>query len=147
MNETISYKELMKRHQEEVNNFPLGYAFGMEQFREMMQNFGLSAEKDLDKIVSLGSGIYLRKSDMDAYIAMCKRHKEEKEACMAKKKEGDAFLFQMFYTALCDTEYGYTGDFDDALEQLGYTLAEVRKDERLYSAFQKAKKRVMSGSC
>lgn len=144
-NVDISYADLMKKHQEEVNRFPLGFAFDKEQFREMMKKFGLNPETDLGEIVSLGAGAYLKKCDVDTYVDMCNRHKEEREACMKSEKEGKTFLCHMFYQALSNTEYGYTGDESDAIEQLGYTMEDIKADRRLAEAFEKAKRKIRSG--
>ena len=56
------YRELLQKHQQEVNVLPIRYAFGEQQFREMMNDWGLDPEKDLDKIYRLGDtgGFYLR---------------------------------------------------------------------------------------
>ena len=51
------YRELLQKHQQEVNVLPIRYAFGEQQFREMMNAWGLDPEKDLDKIYRLGVSI------------------------------------------------------------------------------------------
>ena len=45
----MKYLELKQRQQKEVNDFPFGFAFSNQQFKEMMEKFGLS-ENDTDKI-------------------------------------------------------------------------------------------------
>ena len=42
----MKYAELKKKHQDEVNAFSLGFAFGDKQFEEMMNKWGLDAKKD-----------------------------------------------------------------------------------------------------
>lgn len=56
------YAEMKKRHQEEVNQLPLGFAFSNKQFEEMMEKWGLSPA-DTDKICSIGAGGYIQKKD------------------------------------------------------------------------------------
>lgn len=60
----IGYNTLREQQQQEVNNFPLGFAFGNKQFKEMMSKWGLDAdnESDLKKSISFIFGsIYLEK--------------------------------------------------------------------------------------
>ena len=42
------YRAMKKRHQQEVHAFPLGYAFGNQQFKELMSKWGLDADKKED---------------------------------------------------------------------------------------------------
>ena len=48
----MKYLELKQRQQKEVNDFPFGFAFSNQQFKEMMEKFGLK-ETDTDKIYSI----------------------------------------------------------------------------------------------
>ena len=72
----IGYNALREQQQQEVNNFPLGFAFGNKQFKEMMSKWGLDAdnESDLKKVSHLFSGAYILKRDIPAYKEMCRRH-------------------------------------------------------------------------
>ena len=70
-----TYRELKRRHQKEVDNFPLGTAFSDERFEEMMKNWGLTVN-DCDKIYRIGSGMFVRKSDYKAMHEMFDRHKK-----------------------------------------------------------------------
>jgi len=36
------YDEVKNRHQKRVNDFPLGFAFSNEQFKNMMEKWGLT---------------------------------------------------------------------------------------------------------
>ena len=48
----MKYLKLKEKHQKEVNDFPFGFAFSNQQFKEMIEKFGLK-EKDTDKIYSI----------------------------------------------------------------------------------------------
>lgn len=111
------YTELKSRHQKEVNEFPLGFAFGQEQFDRMMREWGLNPE-DTDKIYSIGNGGFVRKSDSDAMHKMFARHKAERKAMM----DDEEYLYDMFRYELANYEYGYTYDVSDTLNALGLTL-------------------------
>jgi len=133
----ISYDELRKRQQAEMNAFPLKAAFSNEQFKEAMESWGLK-ETDTDKIVSLGFGCFCLKTDAPKYIEMRKRHKEAFRSAIAEDTTGDGFIYQAFLSALNDHEYGYTGDADDAVASLGFTYEQISNDKALLHGFGKA---------
>ena len=60
-----AYAEMKARHQERVNALPVKFAFGMKQFREMMESWGLT-ENDTDKIYKMGE--YLTKN---GFVFVC----------------------------------------------------------------------------
>ena len=88
------YKAMKERHQQEVYAFPLGYAFGNQQFKELMEKWGLDADKkeDLAQVSSLFGGAYILKKDIPAYRDMCRRHREEREAAIAADQTGDGYI-------------------------------------------------------
>ena len=49
------YRVLKEKHEKEINNFPLMFAFSKKQFAEGMQKLGLK-ETNTDKIISIGVG-------------------------------------------------------------------------------------------
>jgi len=135
-----SYKQLKERQQQEVNNFPLSFAFGDKQFVEMMAGWGLDAKKDSDlaQVAPLFGGAYILKKAVPAYKDMNRRHQEELAAAIKADETGEGFIYQMFLQELKNYEFGYTGDTSDTLESLGYTAEEVAKDPRLKRGIEKA---------
>lgn len=99
-----SYRELRDRQQKEFNELPLGFAFSMEQFRGMMERWGLDPEKDQDKIVRLPVGGFLQKKDRDHYKEVTDRHYAELEAAKKSDTDGTGFLYQMFLYELDNHE-------------------------------------------
>ena len=136
-----AYVELKNRHQEEINNFPLGFAFSKKQFNEMMvDRFGLTPE-DTDRIYHIGMGGYVRKSDADAFHEIIERHERERKEAIRENK--DDYLYQMFNYELANHEYSYTGDVRDTLEALDLTMEDVNADERMVDALHRACKHQM----
>lgn len=135
-----AYIEMKNRHQEEVNNFPLGFAFSDRQFNEMMAKWNLTPE-DTDKIYSIGNGGYVRKCDADAMHEMFERHARERE--VARRENKDNYLYHMFDYELANHEYSYTGDVTDTLDALGLTIEDVEADLQMYEALRKATKHQM----
>lgn len=138
------YAEMRQRQQQEVNALPIGFAFGNRQFEEMMSGWGLDPEKDLDKIYRLGgTGGFYKKTDAQLIRDTFKRHEEELEAAIAEDKTGDGFIYEMFLNELADHEYGYTGEYEDTLDAVGYTWEEVQADKRLLHGLEKAAQKIM----
>lgn len=133
-----SYTELKARQQAEVNAFPLGFAFSNEQFAAMMQKWGLDPDLDLDKILSIGYGGYLRKSDKDAFTVMLRRHKAEQKAARDADRVGNAHLLEMFRYELANHEYCVTGDLSETLDALGLTMEDVNKNPTMKKALMQA---------
>lgn len=136
------YSELRQRQQQEFNALPLGFAFSQKQFGEMMEEWGLDPEKDLDKIYRIPGGGYVQKKDADLLHQTTERHSAEMAAVIAEDKTGDDFIYQMFLAELADHEYGYTGDSEDTLDALGYTMEQVQADARLMHGFEKARRAI-----
>lgn len=139
-NETMnSYTELRQKQQQEVNALPIAFAFSDKQFREIMEKWGLDPKKDLDKIYKFGdTGGFYRKQDAPVIRETFKRHAAEQAAAIAEDQTGDDFIYQMFLCELADHEYGYTGELEDTLDALGYTLEQIKKDPRLWHGLKKA---------
>ena len=70
------YAELREKHQKEFDKFPMKFAFSDKQFKEAMESLGLT-ENDTDKIIGIGAGGFIRKSDLKAYTEMCQRTEKE----------------------------------------------------------------------
>lgn len=133
----MKYLKLKEKHQKEVNDFPFGFAFSNEQFKDMMKKFGLK-EKDTDKIYSIGAGGYIRKTDSEAMHNMFKKHREEIENEIKNDKDGTGFIYEMFRYELSNHEYCVTYDIEPTLDALGLTLDEINKHQNLVMGLKKA---------
>lgn len=134
-----AYVTMKQKHQAEVDAFPFGAAFSNKQFEEMMLKFGLTID-DTDKICSLGAGVFIRKTDKDAFWEMMNRQSKERSDAIAADKNGDGFIYDMFLEELANHEYCITYDYDETLDSLDLTYEEVKKDNRLLHGLQKATK-------
>jgi hypothetical protein len=138
---TNSYKELKNRHQEEVNNFPMVFAFSDEQFEEAMEKLGFSlANRDyVGNVASIGGGGYIRKADAEALHEMFDRHENELVDAIESDETGEGFIYDMFMYELANHEYGYTGELEPTLESLGLSFDDVRENENLSHGLKLAK--------
>lgn len=132
-----SYLELKERHQQEVNDFPMAFAFSDKQFEEGMKKLGLDPS-DTDKVYSLGGGGFYRKVDAESLHEMFERHEKQMQQAINDDETGNGFIYDMFDYELGNHEYGYTRDVSETLSALGLTLEDVNSDERLISGLRKA---------
>ena len=110
------YTDLKARQAKELNDFEgIFFAFNNEQFKEGMEKIGLTVE-DTKLIASLGAGGYIRKDRSEAFHAMFKRHKDEKNT----RKQEEKYLFESLVYELKNHEFCITLDPADALDALGY---------------------------
>ena len=137
-----AYQQLKNRQQKEFNAFPLGAAFSKEQFAEMMQKWGLT-ENDTDKIISIGYGCFIRKSDRERFDEINARLNKEMQDAIAADKTGDGFICDMFYYELANHEYCITYDYEEAFDALGVTETQVNADKRLLRGLEKARKKYL----
>ena len=137
-----AYQQLKNRQQKEFNAFPLGAAFSKEQFAEMMQKWGLT-ENETDKIISIGYGCFIRKSDRERFDEMNARLNKEMQDAIAADKTGDGFICDMFYYELANHEYCITYDYEEAFDALGVTETQVNADKRLLRGLEKARKKYL----
>lgn len=135
-----AYQVLTDKQQKEVDAFPMFFAFSNAEFEEGMKQFGL-APTDTKKICKLGpTGGYCRKTDFPLLKEMLIRHGHQLSEAIEQDKTGDNFIYEMFNYELGNHEYGVTGDADETLNALGFTMDEIKKNPALLHGFQKAQK-------
>ena len=127
----MTYRELKDKQQQEVNDFPLMFAFGQKQFDEMLAKNNITP-KD---IYSIGAGGYVRKTDAPAMSAMFDRHKKE----LAAAKKQIKFLKEAFIYEMGNHEYCITFDSDEVLAACGITEEDYKNNEDVRKAWKAAK--------
>lgn len=103
-----AYLDLIERHREEVNNFPIAYAFNDQQLKEALEKLGVESTDEC--VTVFGHGDIVKKGDAKKFVDMLKRHtKEVKDALIADEKFAEAaFLYEMD-----NHEYAINWDGDD----------------------------------
>ncbi|AAK79119.1 hypothetical protein BJV85_002852 [Clostridium acetobutylicum] len=133
------YIEMKRKHQKEVNNFPMFFAFSKEQFKEGMKKLGLEPS-ETNKIYKFGNtGGFYKRTDSAKLKKMLNRHDKEIKEAM----KNDTFIFDMFYYELGNHEYSITYELGDTLDSLSLTYEEVQNDKRLLNALDLAIKKIM----
>ncbi len=135
---TNKYLKLKEKQQEEVNVFPMAFAFSNKQFEEAMKELGLEVT-DTDKIYKLGStgGIY-RRTDAKQLHEMLNRHDKEMKEAIAADTTGEGFIFEMFDYELANHEYCITWDVKPTLDAVGLTEDDINSNPLLFKGLNKA---------
>lgn len=137
----MKYKIIKEKQQQEVNAFPLGFAFSKDQFKKMMENWGLT-ENDTDKIYSIGAGGYVQKKDAERMNEMFERNTKEHLNYMFTD---DEYAYTAFKYELYNHEYAYTGEIEDTLDSLLIDSEDLTKDNnRLLNILRQAKRDILS---
>jgi hypothetical protein len=131
------YLELKKKRQDEVNAFPMVFAFNNKQFEEAMQKLGLTVN-DTDKIYKLPGGGFIRRTDSAKLKEMFDRHEKEMETAIKSDTTGEGFVYEMFSYELSNHEYCITGDVEPTLDALGLTIEKVNASAPLLHGLNKA---------
>lgn len=137
-----AYEEMKQRQQQEVNAFPMFFAFDNKALREGLAKLGLG-ENDTDKICHIGGGGYIKKTDLPELKEMLSRHREERDAAAKADTAGTGFAYYMFFTELNNHEFGYTGEYEETLEALGYTQEDLDTHPALQNAFTNATAKIL----
>lgn len=125
----MNYQEFKKQRQEAYNALPVKYAFSNEQFKEMLEEWGLT-EKDMKKICKLGNtgGFYL-KSDEPKIRAWFEASSDDK---LDKLMQDEEFAVGAYYYEMCNYEYGINMDGDwDVLRCFGKEKTEELSENQL----------------
>ena len=103
-----AYTDLIARHQQEVNDFPIAYAFSDQQLKEALEKLGVESTKEC--VTVFGHGDIVKKENASKLIAMLKRHTQEVKDELVKDPEfaEAAFLYEMD-----NHEYAINWDGDD----------------------------------
>ena len=137
------YLEMKSKRSAAFNSFPMFFAFTDRSFEEGMRKLGFEPE-DTDEICRLdGCGGFIRKTDKEAFLSLCRQQNQELADAIAADETGLGFIYDMFLYELKNHEYGYTWDDADTLEALGYTEDDINADPRLKAGLKAAKQKIM----
>lgn len=127
----MTYNDFRQKQQDEVNQFPFGFAFSKEQFNEMMANWGLDPEKDIDKIRSIGGGGYVRRTDVLEMLKMFKRLKEEKKEFMSDINNFESAIYEEMWNH--EYDYNLQGAYDvcSCFGEIEYCGDDLTEDDEI----------------
>ena len=130
------YLDLKKKHEKEVSDFPIAYAFNDEQLKEALIKLGVKSTKEC--VTVFGHGDIVKKEDAKRLIQLLTDHSNEIQRKMLEDSElaQAAFLYEMD-----NHEYAinYDGD-EDVLRCFGWTLDELENVSLdLANAYERAR--------
>lgn len=128
-----AYLDLQKKHQEEISNFPIAYAFSDQQLEEALVKLGAKSKDEC--VTVFGHGDIVKRENAKPFLDMLKRHTQEvKEAMKDKEFAEAAFRYEMD-----NHEYAinWSGD-DDVLACFGMSFDDL-KELGLMDAYRRAR--------
>ena len=131
------YVKFIERQREELNNFPIAYAFNQQQLDEALEKLGVT---DLyDCVTVFNHGDIVKRDDAPKLIELMRRHTQEMADAMKDKEFAEAaFLYEMD-----NHEYAINWDGDDdVLNCFGLDFEKLR-ELGLEDAYRRARKQHM----
>lgn len=102
-----TYLDLQEKHRQEINNFPIAYAFDEKQLKEALEKLGAKSKDEC--VTVFGHGDIVKRENAKPFLDMLKRHTQEvKEAMKNKEFAEAAFRYEMD-----NHEYAINWDGDD----------------------------------
>ena len=131
------YLKLLEIQREELNNFPIIYAFDEKQLEEGLKKLGATKE---ECVTIFNHGDIVKKEDADAFVNMLKRHTREVQDLLLSDTNvaEEAFLYEMD-----NHEYAinWSGD-EDVLSCFGIDIDDL-VEMGLKTAYMNARRRHM----
>lgn len=131
-----AYTSMRQRHRQEVETFPMAFAFGENRLSEILAEWGVSRE---DVCSVYGAGDIIRKKDKADYLAMCERHVQEVRDAVAEDKTGKGFILDMFLSEMDAHEFLWTENMDDVLAAIPFTRDEISGSEAMRNGLMLAR--------
>ena len=122
MKKRDEYLELQKRHQKELEEFTIAYAFNDKQLQEALEKLGATKE---ECVTVFGHGDIVKRTDAKALIKMLERHTKELKQ---KLKDDPEFAYEAFLYEMDNHEYAINWSADeDVLACFSITFDDIRK--------------------
>ena len=138
-----TYKEMKDRHQTEVNALPLAFAFSDRQYKEQLAAWDMAEEEaKAGAIIAIGAGGFIRSTDRDQVFSTFDRIHSEQRAAIEADTTATGYIFQGLKYELINHEYAYTGDTTEAIEAVGLTEEDLKREE-VQAAIKRAAREVM----
>lgn len=131
------YLELKNNNQKQFDEFSKKYIYWIFAFSDKQFDDKLK-EHDLTKndIISIGAGGFIKKEHKELYLKEINRLNNDD--AFKQVKDDDVEVKKAFMYELANHEYCITYNVDDALEALGITIEDIKKDPRLKKLLNEA---------
>lgn len=135
----FSYKQYKENRQKDFNKLPIYWAFGEQQFKELLQKLNLKdTPQDLKKLVNIGCGGLMLKSD----LPLLKNHNQtySSDTLIFWLTHNFKFAYDALFYEMNNHEYYYTYEITDTLQSLGLSFEDIEKNAYLKLAYLRARK-------
>lgn len=131
-----AYLDLKKKHEQELAEFPIAYAFSDKQLEEALEKLGATKE---ECVTVFGHGDIVKRTDAKALIKMLSDQTKELQEAM---KDPD-FAYAAFLYEMDNHEYAINWSADeDVLACFNFSFEDIRK-YGLQMAYNKARNQHM----
>ena len=137
------YKEMMERHMKEYEDFPKYYAFGHEQFQDLLSKLNLTEDQFKDQYTQVFGGALISKAEYPKYKEMLNNQHEELTNALVDSTNDYAFFRDAISDELNNHEFGYTGSDYDALMALGINETFFKKNPKLFDVLQEEEQKII----
>lgn len=122
MTERDEYLALQKRHQQELEDFPIAYAFNEQQLEEALEKLGATKE---ECVTVFNHGDIVKRTDAKTLVALLENQREE---MLQRIKDDPIFAEAAFLYEMDNHEYAinWSGD-EDVLACFGITFEHINK--------------------
>lgn len=131
------YLALKKKHEQELEEFPIAYAFSDKQLEEALQKLGATKE---ECVTVFGHGDIVKRENAKPFISMLERQREE---LLQKIKDDPEFAEAAFLYEMDNHEYAInlSGD-EDVLDCFGLSFEKINR-WGLQRAYSQARRKHM----
>lgn len=129
-----AYLDLLDKQREELNNFPIAYAFNEKQLEEALVKLGAKSSKEC--VTVFNHGDIVKKENAKPFLNMLERHSQEIKDLITNDKDiaEAAFLYEMD-----NHEYAINWDGDeDVLNCFGMDFDDLQ-EAGLMDAYRRAR--------
>lgn len=134
MSEYKSYSDFKLAEREAIDALPIEFAFNDDQFHDMLKKFGLTLDEK-DKLRRIPGGGFCLATDAKMIVETMLSWSRKLSEII---KTDDEFTVDALRYELDNHEFGYTGEPDDALLELGLPSDVNKLDERMKNLFCRA---------
>jgi hypothetical protein len=134
MSEYKSYSDFKLAEREAIDALPIEFAFNDDQFHDMLKKFGLTLDEK-DKLRRIPGGGFCLATDAKMIVETMLSWSRMLSEII---KTDDEFTVDALRYELDNHEYGYTGEPDDALLELGLPSDVNKLDDRMKALFCRA---------
>lgn len=120
--ERREYLEMQKRHQKELEEFPIAYAFNDKQLEEALEKLGATKE---ECVTVFGHGDIVKRENANKLVKLLENQREE---MLQRIKDDPIFAEAAFLYEMDNHEYAINWDGDDdVLGCFGITFEHINQ--------------------